>query len=371
MNYVEMPIYSSKLIKMVENPPKRVHTISHTDLDGYGCESLLKFAFDDAYSHTWDRTNPGKPLIESLEKALELFNTKLGLDLLVVTDLNLTQEVYDLLSNSGHLNKVIWIDHHQTSVQCDSFWWEENSCILSSYGGEQTCATSLLWGLCRDRVEDITFYIGDLVSEMIRMYDTYSFKTDIDTAPICFAGLPGKAYHPAYLLNTVYHLGDAGRTFIDYLYEVYDCRYASSIDEYIIYGLDVLCDGIYRSLVVNALKQDVDYVAKKLEKSFEQVAAINGREYKFRAVFAEKLMNDVGHELMSIYPELDFVAIIGDNAISLRTEKDNIDLSQIAKSFNPLGGGHKKAAGAGITPELREIMVDTTIAKALELAATE
>ena len=369
MDYVEMNIYSEKMVDMVENPPDRVHTISHTDLDGYGCEALLKIAFDDSLSHTWERTNPGKSLLESLEKALKMFD-EAGLDLLMITDLNLTQEAYDLLSNSDHLDKVVWIDHHQTTnVDCDPYWWEENTCILSSYDGEQTCAASLLWGLCRDRV-DITFYIGDYVTEMIRMYDTYSFKTDIETSPIFFAELPGRAYHPAYLLNTAYHLGDAGRTFIDSLYAIYDCH-TKNIENFIIYGLDVLYDGIYRSLVLNALKQDVDYVAKKLEKSFEQSVTINGHKYKFRAVFAEKLMNDVGHEIMSVYPDLDFIAIIGDNAISFRSERDDIDLSQIAKAFNPLGGGHKKAAGAGITPELRKVMVDTTITKALELAAAE
>ena len=362
MDYREMNIYSSKLIEMVENPPERIHTISHTDLDGYGCESLLKFTFSKK-NHTWDRTNPGKPLLESLKKALELFDSA-NLGLLVVTDLNLTQEAYNLLENSGHSNQVIWIDHHQTSVNWDYIWWEENSCILPSYEGEPTCATSLVWGLIRDSYAShpILDDIGDLVSEIIRTYDTYEFTKDAENG-IVFAGLE-KKYHPAYITNTAYHLGDAGKVFVDLLWTTQ----GNSMVDIMIYGLDHIHDGIYKSLIVNALKQDVDYVTKKLEKSFEQNAIIDGREYKFRAVFAEKLMNDVGHELMSIYPDIDFVAIIGDNAISLRTEKNDIDLSQIAKSFNPLGGGHKKAAGAGITPELREIMVSTTIAKALELA---
>ncbi len=375
MDYREMNIYSSKLIEMVENPPERIHTISHTDLDGYGCESLFKQAFMEK-THTWDRSNPGKPLIESLEKALELFESA-DLDLLVVTDLNLTQEAYDLLSNSGHLDKVIWIDHHQTQVDWDNMWWEENSCILSSYEGEPICATSLVWGVLRyvdiENI-DIFFEIGDLVSEMIRMYDTYEFKKDpVNNISFAGLGLNSKIYHSAQLLNTVYHLGgDVGRNFIDLIYATYEInKPPRSMNDLIIYGLNNIHDGIYKSLVINVLKQDADYVEKKLEKSFERSATINGHEYKFRAVFAEKLMNDVGHELMAIYPELDFVAIIGDNAISLRTERDDIDLSIIAKAFNPLGGGHKKAAGAGITPELRQIMVDTTITKALELAATE
>lgn len=362
MRYENMTIYSSKMVDIVENPPEAIHLITHTDLDGYGCESILSAIFPVLYI---ERTNPGKPLIDSLEKAIDKFSK--GLDILIVTDLNLTPEAYDLLNASGYIDKVIWIDHHQTNVEnFDSYWIEENTCILSEYFGEPTCATSLVWGLCRDSINNrnILDNIGDLVTETIRMYDTYEFTKD-NSSLISFAG-NDKTYHPAYILNTAYHLGNAGKIFVDELYGLQDD--VSDMISLMLNGLYHINDGIYNSIIGSTLFKDADYVNKKLEKSFEQITIINGRVYKFRAIFAEKLMNDIGHELMAIYPEVDFIAIIGDNAISLRTEKDNIDLSQIAKAFNPLGGGHKKAAGGGITPELREYMVSTTVSKALELA---
>lgn len=364
MKYENMNVYSNKMTDIMENPPKRIHLITHTDLDGYGCESIISNILP---SITGERTNPGKPLIDSLEKAIAMFDNE-GLELLIVTDLNLTPEAYDIVRSSKYLDKVFWIDHHRTNIESfDSTWVEENTCILSEYMGEPICATSLVWGLCRNSVNNTNICndVGDIATEMIRMYDTYEFTRDANSPSISFAG-NDKAYHPAYILNTAYHLGNAGRRFVDELYvSQYD---AGDMTSLILNALYHINGGVYNDVINSILFRDADYVNKKLEKSFEYTAVINDREYKFRVIFAEKLINDVAHELMVIYPEVDFVAVIGDNAISLRCEKDGIDLSQIAKAFNPLGGGHKKAAGAGITPELRGYMVNATISKALELA---
>ena len=61
---------------------------------------------------------------------------------------------------------------------------------------------------------------------------------------------------------------------------------------------------------------------------------------------AEKYFSELGNELCTRNPNLDYVAMVnvGTYSISYRTIKENIDVGQVAKRYG--GGGHQKAAGS-------------------------
>ena len=67
-------------------------------------------------------------------------------------------------------------------------------------------------------------------------------------------------------------------------------------------------------------------------------------KYKFAVVFAEENISDLGNYLCRNF-DIDFaVMILSDlRTVSLRTIKEDIDLSAIAKKYG--GGGHRKSAG--------------------------
>ena len=75
-------------------------------------------------------------------------------------------------------------------------------------------------------------------------------------------------------------------------------------------------------------------------------------EYKYGVVFAEKYFSELGNELCTRNPNLDYVAMVnvGTYSISYRTIKENIDVGQVAKRYG--GGGHQKAAGSKFKPYL-------------------
>ena len=58
---------------------------------------------------------------------------------------------------------------------------------------------------------------------------------------------------------------------------------------------------------------------------------------------ADSHTSELGNILCERHEELDFVAIIKKETVSLRTVKDNVNLTDIAKQFG--GGGHPKASG--------------------------
>ena len=61
--------------------------------------------------------------------------------------------------------------------------------------------------------------------------------------------------------------------------------------------------------------------------------------------------------IQNLHPELDFIAMINaDGGISFRTQKDGIDLSDIAQELG--GGGHPKASGVLIDDDAKNHFVE-------------
>ncbi len=103
------------------------------------------------------------------------------------------------------------------------------------------------------------------------------------------------------------------------------------------------------------LKIEKDTVDRYLKKKDKELYKIEYDGYLIGAVFSERYRSELGNYLSSIHPELDLVVMINmSGGLSLRTEK-NIDISILAQKLN--GGGHKKACGAPIEEEVKEIIL--------------
>ena len=86
------------------------------------------------------------------------------------------------------------------------------------------------------------------------------------------------------------------------------------------------------------------YIAQKNETLMVNDDLFPG--YTVGITFADKYISELGNKLCELHPELDFVVLINMStlAVSYRTVKDDLDLSDIAKRFG--GGGHPKASGS-------------------------
>lgn len=73
-------------------------------------------------------------------------------------------------------------------------------------------------------------------------------------------------------------------------------------------------------------------------------------------MFASQYQSELGNRLLELNPQYDLIAMIGENSISYRTTKDNINCGEFAKLFN--GGGHPKTAGSEINLTQKEDIIN-------------
>ena len=117
--------------------------ISHTDLDGYGCQLITKEYFKEGFFYN---ANYGLEVKLSIKKVLEqVLDYKEDEILILISDLNLTfQEAKDLdndinkLIKDGYTIKLQLLDHHISGKKsAETFSWY--------YLDEKRCATKIVY----------------------------------------------------------------------------------------------------------------------------------------------------------------------------------------------------------------------------------
>ena len=111
-----------------------LHHLSHTDLDGYGCQMVTKHYFDSIHFYN---SNYGKEINECFNQILDTIQaTQETKHVILITDLNLTMDqAKEFESKVNICDKEIMmfvLDHHKTGQECaDAFDWyflDSNRC---------------------------------------------------------------------------------------------------------------------------------------------------------------------------------------------------------------------------------------------------
>ncbi|DAB32496.1 MAG TPA: 3'-to-5' oligoribonuclease B [Sulfurospirillum sp. UBA11407] len=104
----------------------KIYHLSHTDLDGYGCQMVVKNYFE---SVNYYNSNYGKEINERFNEILEdIEKEDKQNNLILITDLNLTVEQAKELEGKIRVHereiKLILLDHHKSGQDCDEeFGW--------------------------------------------------------------------------------------------------------------------------------------------------------------------------------------------------------------------------------------------------------
>lgn len=142
----------------------RLFHISHTDLDGYGCQLITNELFKDAYFYN---ANYGLEVKLALKKViLDIKNHKDEKILLLISDLNLTlQESEDLynevlwLQNDGFDITLQLLDHHITGKQSAAkFSWY--------FLDDKRCATKIVYDFMIEKFDAKIEYLKELVDSI-------------------------------------------------------------------------------------------------------------------------------------------------------------------------------------------------------------
>ena len=306
-----------------------IRLFSRTDLDGYGCNIVMKALVSQS---TVIATNMNYEENNEIVKNYILSGEYKNYRCTFITDISVNEEVAELIDKTKDLRLVL-LDHHPTAEWLNKYDWA-NVCVNNCF--EKTSGTELLFNFLVSSdgcVEDWNYFreIHDFVKQ-VKRYDTWLWKEKYNDDT------------PKKLNDLFYILG-------------YD-KFYSSLKENNFNVKFLIHD--YSYLLENQQKK----IDKYIEKKNKEIIGCPIRDYNVGVVFANQYQSELGNRLSELNPQYDLIAMIGENTVSYRTTKEDVDCGEFAKLFN--GGGHLKTAGSEINEEQKNKIIDLLFDKGLE-----
>lgn len=281
--------------------------ITHTDLDGISPIILLKLANIDFDYKTVE--------IRDLEEFIDTF-VKSDLseyDIIYVTDLTLTDEMYEKLITLD--KKILVFDHHETHLFANKYPFVTVSVNLH---GRQTCGAELFYEYLKDIYKDLNKENIQEYVNYVRELDTFNFTSDL----------------PKHLDTIKETIGanDFVKTMVKRLSK--DKPFTLTA---------------FEKRFIKLKTQELERYLQKKEKDM-QAFIIDGK--KCAVCFAETNKSILGNYISTKYPEYDLVILIdASSRISYRTARDDVSVSEFASNYG--GGGHRLASGSKFDNEDR------------------
>ena len=150
--------------------------ISHTDLDGYGCQLITKEYFKEG---SFYNANYGIEVKLTIKKVLEeILAFKEEDILLLISDLNLTfQESKDLdrdiskLIEDGYKIKLQLLDHHISGKKsADAYYWY--------YLDEKRCATKIVYDYIFEEYDGFDFTVSSWLKPLVNAINAVDIWLD-------------------------------------------------------------------------------------------------------------------------------------------------------------------------------------------------
>lgn len=293
-----------------------IKVFSHNDYDGVCCGILANLAYGDNVDITYCPHMKINSLVETCFK-------KDTFEEVHITDIAVNQALALKIDES--MKPYLLLDHHQTSLPLNQLSWCKVE--VNDKDGKPTCGTKLYYDWLVENGKLKKSDVLDEFVELVRNYDTWMWPD----------------------------LGEYGLISKD----INDLLYLYEKPKFINWAIESIRSGKFPNLsdtdraVLDVNKAQILAYVDAKEDDME-VAQYHG--YNMGLVFADSYTNDIAHILCARHPEIDYMAIVNASScrVSLRTEKDNVDVSEIAKLFN--GGGHKQASGFSFSKQAKQKM---------------
>lgn len=296
--------------------------LSHNDADGYACFVISALTLETSEYKDSEAGIVMQNLLQILMKKKAIPSE------IIITDLSFNEneeeisifeELLEIYNNSIGCSFML-IDHHKTAL-----WMSERYpevCFVEVAEGKS--AARLYYDKCCDLLIMKQSW-KDNVEEYVRRvsyYDTWFWKNLQDEPGI---------YEEEMILSS---------------------RYITHY--YIKHTIDKIMSNIpyqsteYDMAIINRYRMERD---KSIQKAVDEITTINILQYKVDVVVG----NINASSLMELWGKDHPESICGvlyphTRVLSLRTQRDDIDVGEICKQFG--GGGHPKAAGSVLEPEL-------------------
>lgn len=323
----------------------RMKHISHLDLDGFGAtilsEILMKFYPDNSTFLETKNILPNK-LAQELKDTFDHID---DYDIVVITDLAINQTVLDMIREHPQGKKVHVFDHHITDVD----HLEENMVVTEDspiHPGHLTCATELYYDFIRnDKIYTVIHNPSILRAiryfvDCVRVYDTFEFWSTRNDPEL----EQDMTYLDAPRLNTLFHIMDRDE-FKEYIFKyVYSDNWERlTISTHAYPWVSKILE-----LENNKNMKYVESAIRRIVKTPLNALVFRGStihklDYNTGVIYAERSSPLIANESLERNPDLDLCAVVSNNQVSLYSNKESVNVCEIAKIFG--GGGHASAAG--------------------------
>lgn len=320
---------------------KTVHHLSHTDLDGYSCQLVMKYTPYKLFNYN---ANYGAEVKQTLELILQNIINDNKSATILITDLNLTTDESRWLNNEvTKLNEnkkditLLLLDHHGTgeeSAQKYDWYFLDTS----------RSATKITYDYVKENFEfDEPFWMEKFVN-IVNAVDLWKMeeKDNFEYGKVCMR-----------LVSETRELNKIMFANVDNNYKISLLLEATKyIDKE---NAPIVLDEKIHMLKKEFFKKDkndtldnlvTEYIVKLLGEAKDE-KTIYYKGYKGFLSYGVGNTSIIGNGFLLTYPEYDFIVDVSyRGTVSLRAN-NKVSVSQISKEWTG-GGGHPNAAGGRI-----------------------
>ena len=317
--------------------------ISHTDLDGFGCQLITKEYFKEGFFYN---ANYGLEVKLSIKKVLEqMVSYKDEEILFLISDLNLTfQESKDLdkeinnLIKDGYKIRLQVLDHHISGKKsADSFYWY--------YLDDKRCATKIVYDFMFEEFDGFDIETREWLSPLVDCINAVDIWLEHESKNFEFGKVIMSMVSKVREINNIL-FADLNRDFRIYLLKKAS-TYINQIDGYI--KLDNEVHFIKKEFLRLNDKDDTldnlsaTYLVKSLE-SIKEDLTITYNGHKGLLTYCLGSISIPANAFLRANPEYDFFIDINKKANASFRADGKVDVALMATKLAN-GGGHVNASG--------------------------
>ena len=317
--------------------------ISHTDLDGYGCQLITKEYFKEAFFYN---ANYGLEVKLSIKKVLEqILEYKEEEILILISDLNLTfQEAKDLdadinkLTNDGYKIKLQLLDHHISGKKsAETFSWY--------YLDDKRCATKIVYDYMFEEYEGFDSTVSSWLNPLVNAINAVDIWLEHEIKNFEFGKVLMSMITKVREINNIL-FADLNREFRFYLLKE-AAKYIDEIDGHIKLDNDV--HFMKKDFLKLNDKDDTldnlsaTYLVKTLEDVKDDLT-VTYKGHKGLLTYCLGSISIPANAFLRANPQYDFFIDINKKGNASFRADGKVDVALMATKLAN-GGGHVNASG--------------------------
>lgn len=318
-----------KLAKV--NKDDRILLLTHDDADGAGAEIVLRCMFPDKNIKVVHLSNG--VMSGRVKEALTDAAIAESFGKVIACDISCNEADAEYIDSLPDINsRFVLLDHHLTSQYINRYSWGvsfgdmlEDSFLVNYYSNGHSSGTSLILDYMYycgiNFLPDASRVAAENICLWISAYDTWDWK-------ICFDGNE--------------RFKDENLLFAAYGNNLYVHRRLTKIGFFSSYydpdPIMLKAEKAKRKEHVENIKNQIKFGTLDIPMEDDYT-----RTYDIAYIDDSKYVFDVLDYMRDTYPERDLFIVNYGNGVSIRSDKEDINVAEIVKPFG--GGGHKGAGG--------------------------